>query len=135
MIIHNGDDEVMMICNDNHQQHREAPIRICRHTGGGGANHAPAKVAVPVRGRPSLKGRLHHISASSCAHPRVGTSGREEATSVPINKEEVTSTHHLSAMPDPLQPPLSLRMPCPEGIRQRRPPKGKGMRRPQYDLV
>jgi len=58
---------------------------------------------------------------SSYAHPRVGTGGREEDTSVPISREEVTSRHHLSTMPQPLQPPLSLRMPCPEGIRQRRP--------------
>ena len=40
---------------------------------------------------------------------------------MPISREEVTSRHHLSTMPQPLQPPLSLRMPCPEGIRQRRP--------------
>ena len=38
-----------------------------------------------------------------------------------ICKEEGTSMHHLSTMPELLQPPLSLRMPCPEGIRQRRP--------------
>ena len=119
MIIHNGADEVVMICIDNHQQHREAPIRVCAEIRG--ANHAQAKVAVPFRGRPSLRGRLHIISDSSYTHPRVGTGGREEDTSVPISREEVTSRHHLSAMPDPLQPPLSLRMPCPEGIRQRRP--------------
>ena len=44
---------------------------------------------------------------------------------MPMIKEEATSTHHLSAMPVPLHPPLSLRTPCPEGIRQR-PPEGKG---------
>ena len=37
--------------------------------------------------------------------------------------------HHLSTTPRLLQPPLSLRMPCPEGIRQRRPWREKGMRR------
>ena len=105
LIIHNGDDEIMMICIDTHQEHREAPIRVYAEIRG--ANHAQAKVAVPFRGRPSLRGRLHRISESSCTHRRVGTGGREEDTSVPISKEEVTSTHHLSAMPDPLQPPLS----------------------------
>ena len=40
---------------------------------------------------------------------------------MPISEEEGTSTHHLSAMPQAPLPPLSLRMPCPEGIRQRRP--------------
>ena len=140
MVVHNGDDEVMMICIDNHQQHREAPIRV--YAENRGANHAQAKVAVHFRGRPSLKGRLHHISESSCVHPRVGSSGREEDTSVPISREEVTSRHHLSAMPDPLQPPLSLRMPCPEGIRQRRPRRERvcddlstiWFRRSVYDL-
>ena len=38
-----------------------------------------------------------------------------------ICEEEGTSMHHLSTMPELLQPPLSLRVPCPEGIRQRRP--------------
>ena len=79
---------------------------------------------------------------SSYAHPRVGTGGREEDTSVPISREEVTSRHHLSAMPDPLQPPLSLRTPCPEGIRQRRPRRERvcddlstiWFRRSVYDL-
>ena len=120
--------------------YREAPIRVCAEIRG--ANHAQAKVAVPFRGRPSLRGRLHHISESSCAHPRVGTGGREEDTSVPISKEEVPSINHLSAMPDPLQPPLSLRMPCPEGIRQRRPRRERvcddlstiWFRRSVYDL-
>ena len=46
---------------------------------------------------------------------------------MPISEEEGTSTHHLSTMPELPLPPLSLRMPCPEGIRQRRP-EGKGMR-------
>ncbi len=89
---------------------------------GGGGGHPPTnKGGVPLLGPAGARGRLHHSSESSCAHPGVGTGDREENTSVPISREEVTSRHHLSAMPDPLQPPLSLRMPCPEGIRQRRP--------------
>ena len=48
--MHNGADEVMMICIDNHQQHREAPIRVYADIQGGGANHAQAKVAVPLSG-------------------------------------------------------------------------------------
>ena len=54
---------------------------------------------------------------------------------MPISKEEGTSMHHLSTMPDPLQPPLSLRMPCPEGIRQRRPRRERVCDEPQYALV
>ena len=50
MIIHNGADEVVMICVDHQQQHRKAPIRVYAEYGGGGANRAQAKVAVPFRG-------------------------------------------------------------------------------------
>ena len=80
-----------------------------------------AKVAVPFRVRPSLRGRLHLISEYIKTQPWGGPGGREEVTSVPISEEEGTSTHHLSTMPELPLPPLSLRMPCPEGIRQRRP--------------
>ena len=50
MTIHNGADEVMMICIDNHQQHCEAPIRV--YAENTGANHAQAKVA---QGAPSSR--------------------------------------------------------------------------------
>ena len=62
------------------------------------------------------------IAALFHQSPALGGPGsREEGTSVLICKEEGTSMHHLSTMPELLQPPLSLRVPCPEGIRQRRP--------------
>ena len=85
---------------------RSTNLCLCRNTG---ANHAQAKVAVPFRGRPSLRGRFHHISESSCAHPRVGTGGREDDTSVPISKEEVT------CYPYACHAPRGLRRGAPEG--------------------
>jgi len=97
----------------------------CLRRNTGGANHAQAKVAVPFRGWPALRGRLHHISESSCAHPRVGTGGREEDTSVPISKEEATSTHHLSAMPDPCNRRYPYACHAPRGL-GRGAPEGKG---------
>ena len=86
----------------------------------GGANHLWLGSG-PLLGPAVAQGRLHHISEIINTQPLGGPSGREEDTSMPISKEEVTSMHHLSTMPRLLQPPLSLRVPCPEGIRQRRP--------------
>ena len=117
----------MMICINNQRQlAKHQSVSVQKY----GANHLGL-------GSGPLSGplRQHIINESSHAHRRVGTSGKEQTTSTPISKQEGTSKHHLSTMPRLLQPPLSLRMPCFEGIRQRRPRRERICGRPQYAMV
>ena len=117
--IHNGADEVIIICIDSQYQQREALIRVCAEILGGLTPRRLRSRSPFGAGRRSKGAFIASVFHQS---PALGGPGsREEGTSVLICKEEGTSMHHLSTMPELLQPPLSLRVPCPEGIRQRRP--------------